>query len=204
MDALRKLFRAKDQRIITYLGLMLVVGVFIMMLSGPLFRSASTEGRRELDIPTERQAYAIAPTVETHQTHVYERALERRLEEALSLVDEAGRVRVLVSFAQGRETVFAVDRNINNSVTREEDAQGGTRYQSSQQGQDKTLIITDRAGMDRPLVIKETEPVVGGVIIIAEGGDNVLVQDALIRATSTLLGIEINRVQVMKMRNLRE
>jgi len=204
MNTLRKLFRAKDQRTITYLGLLLALGVFIMLLSGPLFRSVSTGNLQEPERYAERMVYETAPAVEAHQTHIYERALEHRLEEVLSLVDGAGRVRVLVSFAQRRETVFAVDRNINNSVTREEDAQGGTRYQSNQQEQDNTLIITDRSGLDRPLVVRETEPVVGGVVIIAEGGDNVLVQDALIRATSTLLGIEIHRVQVMKMRSLGE
>jgi len=197
MDTLRKFFRTKDQRIITYLGLMLVVGVFIMLLSGPLFRGNSS---REREIHTQSPTYIPAPVTETQHTHVYERALERRLEEVLSLVDGVGQIRVMVTFSQGREMVFAVDRNVNTSATKEEDSQGGTRHQSSQQSQDKTLIITDRSGLDRPLIVKETEPVIGGVMIIAEGGDDILIRDALIRSTSTLLGIDINRVQVMKMR----
>ena len=197
MKTLRKFFRTKDQRVITYLGLMLVAGVFIMLLSGPLFRNTAL---REPETFAESPAYIPNPIAETHQTHVYERALERRLEEVLSLVDGVGRIRVMITFSQGREMVFAVDRNINTSANKEEDSQGGTRHQSSQHSQDKTLIITDRSGVDRPLVVKETEPVIGGVMIIAEGGDDVLIRDALIRSTSTLLGIEINRVQVLKMK----
>ena len=202
MKTLRKFFRSKDQRIISYLGLMLAVGVFIMLLSGPLFRNtASRESEIAIDIDAPLYtANTTAPIEETHHFHVYERVLERRLEEVLSLVDGVGQVRVMVTFSQGREMVFAVDRNVNNSATKEEDSQGGTRQQSSQQSQEKTLIITDRSGMDRPLVIKETEPIIGGVMIIAEGGDNILIRDALIRSTSTLLGIDINRVQVMKMK----
>jgi len=200
MKTLRKFFRTKDQRIITYLGLMLAVGVFIMLLSGPLFRNIA----RDPEMHVQSSVYIPAPTAETHHTpqhiHAYEQALERRLEEILSLVDGVGQIRVMVTFSQGREMVFAVDRNVSTSATKEEDSEGGTRHQSSQQSQDKTLIITDRSGVDRPLVVKETEPVIGGVMIIAEGGDDVLIRDALIRSTSTLLGIEINRVQVMKMR----
>lgn len=197
---LKNLFRTKDQKIITYLGLMLAVGVLLMLLSGPMFRRQPVrETDRANGTHIESPVHKI-PSGYSAEPGSYELALERRLEEILSLVNGAGQVRVMVSITQGRETVFAVDRSINTSTTQEQDAQGGTRYQSSQQGQDKTLIITDRTGVDRPLVVKEIEPVIGGVIIIAEGGDDVLVRDALIRGASTLLGIDINRVQVMRMR----
>jgi len=200
MNSVLKKLISKDERIPTYLGIALIVGIFLLLLSGPLFRRGQTEALREAQIPAGEPIYAAAPIMAAHPDQVYEEALERRLEEALALVDGVGQVRVMVSFAQGRETIFAVDRNASTSTTQEQDAQGGTRYQSSQQAQDSTLIITDRTGYDRPLVIKETPPVIGGVMIIAEGGDNVLVRDALIRATSTLLGIDINRVHVMRMK----
>ena len=197
---LKNLLRTKDQKIITYLGLMLAVGVLLMLFSGPMFRRQSfNEESGPNEASAETPLYKTLLTSST-EPGSYERALERRLEEILSLVNGAGQVRVMVSIIQGRETVFVVDRSINTSTTQEQDAQGGTRYQSSWQGQDKTLIITDRTGTDRPLIVKEIEPVIGGVIIIAEGGDDVLVRDALIRGASTLLGIEINRVQVMRMR----
>lgn len=198
MKTLKDLFRTKDQRIITYLGLTLLVGVLLMLLSGPFFRRQTPQDNTVI---TEDPDNVLLPIAEPRTVYTYERVLEIRLEEALSLVEGVGQVRVLVTFAKGRETVFAVDRNISTSVTQEQDAQGGTRYQSSQQGQDNTLIITDRTGVDRPLVVTETPPVIGGVVIIAEGGDDILVRDALIRATSTLLGIDIHRVQVMRMKN---
>lgn len=199
MKILRKVI-SKDPKILTYLGIALTAGVFLMLVSGPLMR---TQGEPSVQIADGYQPYEVETnqTIQTsHTGYTYEQLLERRLEEVLSLVEGAGKVRVLVTFSQGRETIFAVDRNINNSTMQEQDAQGGTRYQHSQQEQDNTLIITDRTGVDRPLVVQENPPIIGGVMIIAEGGDNVLVQDALIRATSTLLGIDINRVQVLKMR----
>ena len=193
MKTLRML--SKDKRMPTILGLTLIFGVFLMLLSGPLLRMGSSRDNTQI---TEMAVQEAAPALEArppYTPHNSELALERRLEEALSMVAGVGKVRVMLTFSRERETVFAVDRNVSSSVTQEQDAQGGTRYQSNQQSQDNTIII-----MDRPLVVTENPPVIGGVMIIAEGGDNVLVRDALIRATSTLLGIDINRVQVLAMK----
>lgn len=192
MKTLRKLL-SKDQRIPTYLAAALILGVVLMLVSGPLFRrdGPAEPGYTAFELSSVSESHQNAASLSASSGHS-EHALERRLEEALSLVDGVGLVKVMLTFTRERETVFVVDRNINNSVTQEQDAQGGTRYQSNQQSQDNTLIISDR-----PLVVTETPPVIGGVLIIAEGGDNVLVRDALLRATSTLLGIEINRVQVL-------
>ena len=189
---------AKDKKVPIYLAVAMVVGVFLIVVAGSLLRVA--DGPDDPMMPQATATFAGPETSESKRTQTCESALEARLEEMLSLVDGAGKVRVMITFAQGREKVLAVDRNVSVSTIQEQDAAGGTRYQSSQQSQDQTLIITDRTGENRPLILTETMPVVGGVIIIAEGGDNVLVRDALIRGTSTLLSIDINKVQVMAMR----
>jgi stage III sporulation protein AG len=128
-----------------------------------------------------------------------ERELEKRLEEAFSMVEDVGRVRVLLSFTPDKETVYASDASISESYTREVDSQGGSREVRSVSNQGKTIIITDRAGVDRPLVLREIEPKIAGAVIIAEGGDSVFVKDALTKAACTVLGIEANKVQVLKM-----
>jgi stage III sporulation protein AG len=111
-----------------------------------------------------------------------------------------GKVRVLLQFTPNRETVYASDANISESYSREADSQGGTRESRNTQKQEKTIIITDKAGVDRPLVLRETAPKIAGVVIIAEGGDSVFVKDALTKAATTVLGIEANKVQVLKMK----
>jgi len=194
---LRKIFKEKDNKTVISIGVLLAVGVLFMILTGPLSRP----GSQVTDLSVPPGIYHDPPPQAPTENIItsYERALELRLEEALSKVEGVGRVHVVVNFVQGRETVFVVDSNTTTSVTQEQDAQGGTRYQSNQTAQDKTIIITDRTGVDRPLVQKEIEPIIGGVIIIAEGGGDIIVRDALIRATSTLLGLDINSVHVMQM-----
>jgi len=127
-----------------------------------------------------------------------EREIEIRLEEFFALVEGAGKVRVLVSPLSGRETVFATDVNASRSHTTEEDSQGGSRETQNHQSQSKTVIITNRQGADTPLILRETEPRVEGIVIIAEGGDCPFVRDALTRAARAVLGAEAHKIQVLK------
>jgi len=180
----------QHEKLPVYIIAILALGVFLLAMSGPLQRTADSEPP-----PPAPETATITKQPSTGK----ERALEKRLEEALSLVEGVGRVRVLVNFSQGSEKTFATDTTTSSNTTQEQDAQGGTRYQSSQQAQSTTLFTADR----QPLVITETPPQIGGVVIIAEGGDNIMVRDALIRAAGTLLGVDINRVHVMKMKNER-
>ncbi|MCL2197763.1 MAG: hypothetical protein FWB80_02460 [Defluviitaleaceae bacterium] len=130
----------------------------------------------------------------------YEQAIERRLEEFFSLVEGAGSVRVMVSPLGSTETVFAIDVNETRAQSTEADSQGGTRETENHQRAEQTVIITNRQGADTPLVIREIEPRIEGIVIIAEGGDNPLVRDALTRAARAVLGLEAHMVQVLTMK----
>ncbi|MCL2357347.1 MAG: hypothetical protein FWC70_09370 [Defluviitaleaceae bacterium] len=128
-----------------------------------------------------------------------EQELERRLEEFFSLVEGAGRVRVMVSPMVGRETVFAVDTTASGSQTTEQDSQGGTRDSRTYQSSEQIVRLPNRQGQDVPLVLRETEPRVEGIVIIAEGGDSPFVRDALTRAARAVLGLEAHTIQILKM-----
>jgi stage III sporulation protein AG len=52
-----------------------------------------------------------------------------------------------------------------------------------------------------PLVLREVQPKIEGVIIIAEGGDNILVKEALTNAAEAVLGLDISNVQIFKMKS---
>jgi len=181
----------ENKKLAYYLVALVALGIFALVL------------RR--GIPVENVEPIFVGPPETHYNHAIlptafevERALETRLEEFFALVEGAGKVRVMISPLAGRETVFAVDVNLNNSYSREEDSQGGTRETRQYYSQEKTVILTDRQGVDRPLVVREIEPQVLGIVIIAEGGDNAFVRDALTRAAMAMLGLEAHMIQVLK------
>jgi len=197
MKFLQKYMQAKDRKIIMYLVMIAAAGAMLMLWG----RTERRAGTLPVGEPQAVAAFAYQPTPTPAQAaHTRpERALEEELEAFLSLVDGAGQVRVMVSASAGRETVFAVDTTANHSYVLEEDAQGGTRDQRQVSTQEQTVIITDRNGLDQPLILREIEHRIEGVVIIAEGGADPFVRDALTRAAMAVLGAEAHRVQVLAM-----
>jgi len=107
----------------------------------------------------------------------------------------------MVSPLGSRETVFAIDANGSRSYTKESDGTGGSRETRTEQSNEQTVILTDRQGTDKPLVLREIEPRIEGIVIIAEGGDCPFVRDALTRAARAVLGLDAHMIQVLVMKN---
>jgi stage III sporulation protein AG len=201
---------AKDKKTPLYLIMLLLLGASLMLLGGWPVLTGMDAGRRDADTGNTADTGSIPDNGETipafasqesgGSLFTRERGLEKRLEEAFTLVENVGEVRVIVSLSREKETVYAADKDITESQSREEDAQGGTRANSSRSSKEETIIITDGTGTDRPLVLREIEPSIAGVVIIAEGGDSVFVQDALTRAACVALDVEANKVQVLTMK----
>jgi len=194
MKYLRKL-AVENKKLALYLVALVAIGAFALMLG----RNAPSPANI-VDFVAESQPEAHHQTYHVHPDFRQERALEARLEEFFSLVEGAGKVRVMISPLSGRETVVAVDVNMSQSSSKEQDAQGGTRETSQYQSQEQTVIITDRQGTDRPLVLREIDPQIQGIVIIAEGGDSPFVRDALTRAARAMLGIDAHMIQVLTMK----
>jgi stage III sporulation protein AG len=105
----------------------------------------------------------------------------------------------MLGFSGLRETVFAADTTANDSITREEDSQGGTRETHQTQQTHQTVIISSQ-GSSRPLIAQEIVPAIEGIVIIAQGGNDNNVRAALTRAAQAVLGLDAHRIQVLPMR----
>ena len=199
---LRKL-AVENKRLAVWLAAIVVLGA-VLMLMGRFMREPQHADNTAPDDGWFSSAYASPGGGETAMHTIaaftYERALEERLEEFFALVEGAGRVRVMVSPLTAGETVFAVDVNASSTHTVEQDAEGGSREVRQQQSNTQTVMISDRQGSDRPLVLREDVPRVEGIVIIAEGGDCVFVRDALTRAARAVLGLDAHKIQVLTMR----
>jgi len=191
MKFLRKL-AVENKKLAFYLVALVALGVFALMLGRNIPAPADI-----IDYVTEKPPAATQPTYHVTTTFEQERALEARLEAFFSLVEGAGKVRVMISPLTGRETIFAVDVNKSESSSTEQDAQGGTRETRQYQSQEKTVMITDRQGTSNPLVLREVEPQIRGIVIIAEGGNSPVVRDALTRAARAVLGLDAHMIQVL-------
>ncbi len=108
----------------------------------------------------------------------YVEALEKKLSLALSKIDGAGKVSVVISVESGMQTVLATEKTTENGVTREEPFTVG----------------------GKTVVIKETYPEITGVLIVAKGANNLSTKVAIINATAALLDIESDKIQVLPMK----
>jgi len=114
---------------------------------------------------------------------------EARLEEVLSGVEGAGKVSVMISYSSSAEKVPA--RSTDTQVT---DNAGADRTESTMS--ERSDIAVSAGG--ETVILKEMSPEVCGVIVVAEGADDIGVRLSLVRAVTTLLDIDANKVEVLK------
>ena len=194
MKALKELLAGKDKKTVYNLLLMLSAGIALMVLAKVFFPKEPVAAPL-LAAPPPTDSTSSAEPVEN-----YVEWLENRLADILSDVENAGRVRVLLTLSSGAELVIASDLRKESSSTQEADAEGGTRTASDSSHDEQAVLLKQADGSAAPLILKEIEPAVMGALIIAEGGGDIFVKDALIRAAYTVLGIEPHRVQVLPMK----
>lgn len=137
---------------------------------------------KEENLPTEPEP-AVLQEDYTAQT-------ERRLEEILSSVDGAGKVRVMLTVKGSDVTFYQTD----TEQTSEELSEG-----SRSSIQHKTVIMNGSGEYDKPAVVKTEFPTFQGALIVSEGADNAAVRLALVSAVSSLLGLGTDKISVMKM-----
>lgn len=194
---LRDFFDKKGKKGVQNLVLMLLVGVLLLVTS-TYFANLGGDGNGELGTPSAENAGEVNIYHMQHPTATAGLAAE--LEEILSLVAGAGEVRVMV--AKGAEAgtrVFAQNSQENTSATTEEDGEGGIRNVESVNSSITYVMMRQSDGGDVPLLLTETIPVIEGIIIVAQGGGDAVVREALTRAVQALLGVAPHRIQVFEM-----
>ncbi len=109
-------------------------------------------------------------------------SLENRLSSTLSKVSGAGKVSVIITVESGRENVLAM-KTVSNTT------------QSGVEIEETPIIVNGKT-----VVIKELNPKIVGVLIVAEGANNISVMNRIQQATMSLLDIEINQIEILTMK----
>lgn len=120
--------------------------------------------------------------------------LEARLEQILSQVDGAGRVQVMVTYETGPEIVPAVKTDTQNSSS---DSSSGQNTTSTTQDSEP-VTVQGKDGTE-PMVLVQKEPVVLGVLVVAEGASDLEVNLRLAQAVQVALQIAPDRIEVLPM-----
>ncbi len=135
-------------------------------------------------------------TIDDNIASDYSRKLERDLSSILGKIRGAGKVSVMVTLKSGAEIIPAKDEAISDKVTNEKDVSGGTRTINEKTTDDKVVFAAAQGGNSKPLIIKEVNPEIKGVIVVAEGAKDSKVKLELSQAVQTVLDIPAHRVTV--------
>ena len=140
-------------------------------------------------------------TEKIDSTEEYEHYMENKLEQAISAMEGAGRVKVMITANASRELVVAKDTQDVHSSTAENDSEGGRRTVDESNRGEESIYRKESDGSSSPYVVKTLQPVIEGVVVITEGGDRPEVSRNITEAIVALFDIEPNKIKVVKMKS---
>jgi stage III sporulation protein AG len=123
---------------------------------------------------------------------------EAKLKEALSKIDGAGKVEVMITYKSGPEIVPAFSTDTQKSQTT--DTGTDTDRKTETENEQTDVVTVEKGGDANALILKEKAPEVKGVIVIAEGAGNIVVKLNLLKAVQTLLAVSPEQIEVFEMK----
>lgn len=151
-----------------YVCIVLFAGLILMMIPGKK-TEVTTQNLQEVVVSKE------------------EFTTQEQLENILSYVDGAGKVRVMLSIAQGERTIYQTDSTYSQT-------------ENSTDTRTQTILISDGQRNETGLIHQKSPPVYQGAIILAQGADIPSVELAIVEAVSNITGLGADRISVLKMK----
>lgn len=144
-----------------YLLLVLITGIFFMC------------------IPSGKEPDAPLQSIEEPSPQ----DLQDSLSEILSNLYGAGKVKVLLSCAQGEKTMYQTDIDITADKKRQD-----------------TVLITESDRTESGLIQQINPPVYMGAIILCQGAENAEVKLNIVQAVMSVTGLTSDHITVLKMK----
>lgn len=179
------------------LAMIFVAGILLILLSVPNIFGKEEAKNKTSDVSNKPQQNETNTTSYDSNTYIAE--LEERLESILRKVNGIGDVEVMITLKSSKEQVALKDSPYTKEGLNEVDGEGGSRTDNNIQREDSTVLITNEDGKTVPYIVQENEPKVEGVVVIAEGGDDVRVIMDIMEAAEVLFDVPVHKVKVMKM-----
>jgi len=123
--------------------------------------------------------------------------LSNELEELVSLIKGVGEARVMLIAEKGVGKKYEYNIKENNKITSEKDQNEGERRIEEESVSKELVVISDSQGNEKPVVIREDNPKIDGVLIIAEGADSSAVRYKISKSISNFLNLPIYKVNVL-------
>ena len=114
-------------------------------------------------------------------------SIEDELTQILLQIKGVGKVKVMLSVAQGEQIIYQTNDTLSSdNDTEKEDVD--------------TVLITDSERNQNGLVRQTIPPLYMGAIIVCQGADNPTVKLAITEAVAKVTGLKTNHISVLKMK----
>ncbi|CAM3119838.1 stage III sporulation protein AG [Paenibacillus lupini] len=185
--------RVKTLRLLLIIG---CIGAALMLLNSYInFNKVDTVTQGANPPPQDTGAFGNTDTTDNSQFAAIERPLENRLKEILEKIVGVGSVDVLLTIDSTEEIEIARDNSESQTVTDEDDRNGGKRHITAIT-KDGKVVIVEVAGDQKPIVTKTINPSIRGVLIVAKGAENQTVRRLIIDAVEKGVNVPANRISV--------
>ena len=133
---------------------------------------------------------------QNNYTSAYDYCLEteKKLSKLLSTIEDAGKVDIMITFESTPERVIAYITSTSKNTSSGGD--GGFNENTQNSSSPQVIYVS---GDQLPLILKEVSPKVIGVLIVAEGADDIRVKLDIINAVSVLLDVSPEQIKVLTM-----
>ncbi|PWU68551.1 MULTISPECIES: stage III sporulation protein AG [Gracilibacillus] len=187
---------------IHYIVLIGLIGIFILLVSNLLGSDQSSElpnyssslPQSESEDSKEVWKQKDANNASEKMAGI-EEAYENDLVALLEKITGVSNVEVMVNLDATNEKVYQKNLIIGSQVTNESDQNGGTR-KIEDETREQTVVIIRQGEEEVPLLVQTKKPEVRGVLIVANGVDNLEVKKWVMDAVSKVLDVPAHRISV--------
>lgn len=115
----------------------------------------------------------------------YVEQLENDTASIISSISGVGKCKIMITLVETDENVFAQNKDES--------------YSDSSNSSKSEYVLYEDNNNDTPILIKQYLPKVNGVVVVCQGGDDVVVRQRVVSAISSLYSIPSNKISVSKM-----
>jgi stage III sporulation protein AG len=185
-----------------YFLVVLLIGVGCMLF-GNLFFGKEDASTLNASIPAMTQQESETPVFNQKDgdnvpstISDYEASFESQMTEALEEIIGVGKVNVVVNVDATEKKVLQKNVSTSTQTTEETDKEGGKR--SVTDGSKEEQVVMSRKGSDEhPIVLETKKPVIRGVLVVAQGAENIHVKQMILEAVTRVLDVPQHKVAVL-------
>ena len=168
---------------IKWIVLIGMIGILLILLSEILPQNTKTP----------QDAVSVSIDNET-----FCRQTEEKIYNLVSSIQGVGEAQVWVTLESGAEYVYLQEEIRNTDTTKDYNSEGVKTLREKDNSEQKYILV-NKNGEEQPLLQKELEPTVQGVVIVCEGAGSAQVNEQVVNAVTCALGISSNRVYVAQL-----